>query len=303
MSLKTIKGKIRGIDKTHKVTKAMEAVSAVKMRKSQERALHGRPYATAALSILARLSGSLDTVKHPLIERRERESLCLIVITSDKGLAGSLNSSVLKKAEAAIQSSNLPKEKIGIIAVGRKGHEYFSKRDYTIVEHVENITDEVAEEDLEAVTQKVIQVFGHPYNYVAAVYNHFRSTFEQDAVVRQILPLDRNEIAEIVKGIVPETGKYSDVNGNGKSELYTVEPDHETVLTALLPHLLTTLLYHSLLEAKASEHSARMVAMKNASEKADELSRDLTRSLNNARQAQITREVGEIVGGIEAMSV
>lgn len=303
MSLKIIKGKIRGIDKTHKVTKAMEAVSAVKMRKSQERALHGRPYATAALSILARLSGSLDTLKHPLIEKRERTSMCLTVITSDKGLAGSLNSSVLKRAEAVIQSSNLPKEKIGIIAVGRKGYEHFSKRDYKIVDHTENIADDVAEENLETVTKKVIEVFGHEYNQVVAVYNQFRSTFEQDAVVRHILPLDRDEISKIVEGIVPETGKFSDVNGNGKNELYTVEPDHETVLAALLPHLLRTLLYHSLLEAKASEHSARMVAMKNASEKARDLSRDLTRTLNSARQTQITREVGEIVGGIEAMSV
>lgn len=302
MSLKTIKGKIRGINKTHKVTKAMEAVSAVKMRKSQERALAGRPYAAAALSILARVSGSLDTIKHPLIEQRERSSMCLIVITSDKGLAGSLNSSVLKKAELAIKDSALPKEKIGIIAVGRKGHEHFEKRGYTIINYVENIADDVSEADLKTLTQTAVEVFGNTYNQVVMLHSQFRSTFEQDAVARQILPLNPAEVREIIRGIAPETGTYADRTVVDRHASYTVEPDHETVLAALLPHLLRILLYHSLLEGKASEHSARMVAMKNASEKASELSRDLTRSLNSARQAHITREVGEIVGGIEAMS-
>jgi len=307
MSLKTIKSKIRGIDKTHKVTKAMEAVSAVKMRKSQERALKGRPYAIAALSILGRVSASLDVVSHPFIEKRENKRMCLLLITSDKGLAGGLNSSVLKKAEMVIKESGLGMESVGVIAVGRKGYEYFSKRGYSILEYVENLDDAVKAEDLEAVTKKTIELFMQSsdtaYDHVVVVYNQFRSTFEQDAVARQLLPLNVDEISEVIKAIVPERGKYSDVNGHGAQELYTVEPDHETVLNKLLPYLLQIMIYHSLLEAKASEHSARMVAMKNASDKARDLSKELTLALNKARQAQITSELSEIVGGIEAMKV
>ncbi len=304
MSLKDIKNKIQGIDKTYKVTRAMEAVSAVKMRKSQERALTGRSYAIAALSILHRVVGSRDLLYHPLLDNRDVNKIGLIVITSDKGLAGSLNSAVLRKTEEYIKNSGIKKEMFGIITLGRKGYDYFSKRGYVVLDDVKNIEDKVTKEEFSALTKDVVNLFtDHSYDRFLISYSHFKSTFEQKAVVRQVLPLSVKEIEKTVKEITPREGKYSEMNSVGNThELYTVEPDHETVLNSVLPYLLQVKLYHSLLEAKASEHSARMVAMKNASDKARDLSKELTISFNKARQAQITREVSEIVGGIEAMS-
>jgi len=303
MSLKGIKNKIRGIDKTHKVTRAMEAVSAVKMRKSQRRALVGRPYAIAALSILHRVVGSRDLINHPLLNKRDVKKIGIIVVTSDKGLAGSLNSAVLRKTEEYIKEIGVKKEMVGIFALGKKGHEYFSKRGYTVLDNVTNLNDDVTREELSTLTKDTVKYFiDDSYDRFVISYSHFKSTFEQYAVIRQVLPLSVKEIEKTVKEIIPREGKYSDINGGDKThELYTVEPDHETVLNSILPYLLQVKLYHSLLEAKASEHSARMVAMKNASDKARDLSKELTNSFNKARQAQITREVSEIVGGIEAM--
>ncbi len=304
MSLKGIKNKIQGVDKTYKVTRAMEAVSAVKMRKSQERALTGRPYAVAALSILHRVVGSRDLLHHPLLNNRDVKKLGVIVITSDKGLAGSLNSSVLRKTEEYIKNSGIRKDKIGIVSLGRKGYDYFSKRGYLVLEDIKNLGDSVTKEELSTLTKNTVNFFmDGSFDKFVVSYSHFKSTFEQNAVVRQVLPLSVKEIEKTVKEILPKEGKYSTINEEDRThELYTVEPDHETVLNSILPYLLQVKLYYSLLEAKASEHSARMVAMKNASDKARDLSKELTLSFNKARQAQITREVSEIVGGIEAMN-
>lgn len=303
MSLKLIKGKIRGIDKTHKVTKAMEAVSAVKMRKSQERALKGRPYAVAALSVLKRVSRSVGDRTHVFVAERPVSKICMIVVTSDKGLAGSLNSSVLKQAENTIAKANLSKESIGIIAVGKKGYEHFNKRGYTMLGYVENLGDDVTSDELAATTAQAVELFKSSYDQVLVVYNQFKSTFEQEAVARQVLPLKADELEEVVRGILPVEGKYAaEADAPERSEIYTIEPNEEIVLETLFPYLIQIMLYHSLLEAKASEHSARMVSMKNASDKARDLSKELTLKLNKARQAQITREVSEIVGGIEAMA-
>jgi len=304
MSLKGIKSKIRGIEKTHKVTRAMEAVSAVKMRKSQERAILGRPYAIAALSILRRLSGSPDASGHPLLEEREVKRLVVILVTSDKGLAGNFNSAVIKAVEKKIQDTGLPLESIGIVAIGRKGYEFFSRRGFQILEYIPNLGDDGPVAKLDDLTKKVLRLFtSNSYDQCLLAYSHFSSTFEQRAVVRRILPISVREIIKTVHDITPEHGRYSDRReSENRQELYTVEPDHETVLNELLPHLLQVKIYHSLLESSASEHSARMVAMKNASDKASELSKELTLSFNKARQSEITSEVSELVGGMEAMA-
>jgi F-type H+-transporting ATPase subunit gamma len=303
MSLKTIKNKIRGIDKTRKVTRAMEAVSAVKMRKSQERALKGRPYAIAALSILERVGASLEALRHPLLAERPLSRLLLVVITSDKGLAGSLNSSVLKAAEEDLRAYNLEKESIGVIAIGRKGSDYFEKRGYAIVESVKNVNDDVRADDFEFVASRVVELFTTAaYDRVLIAYSQFKSTFDQKPMVRSLLPIDPETLRATVLDIVPQKGKYAHMQERqARPEVYTVEPDAETVLDTLLPYLLQIELYHGMLEAKASEHSARMVAMKNASDKARDLSKELTLAFNKERQAEITSEVSEIVGGIEAM--
>ncbi len=304
MSLRDIKTKIRSVDRTRKVTKAMETVSAVKMRKAQQRALTGRPYARAALSILERLAPSLKAVMHPLTEARPVARVALIVVTTDKGLCGVLNAAVLKATERVIKAEGLALEAYDIYAFGRKAAEYFGRRNYTLKAKFENVSDDVAVSDLEQVTKDAAAAFeSGAVDKVVVIYTNFKSTFEQEAVTHTLFPLALNEFKEIVAGIVPQKGALSAQTHSAAPAFYTVEPSAESVLSGLIPRLATVFVYHMLLESKASEHSARMVAMKNASDKSRDLSKALTRVFNKTRQAVITREVSEIVGGIEAMAV
>jgi F-type H+-transporting ATPase subunit gamma len=300
MALKQIKSKIKATQRTSKVTKAMEAVSAVKMRKSQERALDGRAYASAAVRILERVSHTREAQAHDLFRDHGLGKHCFIVVTSDKGLAGSLNSAVLKEAYARVTA--FEREAVELICFGKKSYEFFTRRGYTVAQHFLNIRDEIELHDLEAVTAFVTEAFKQErYASVHVIFQNFVSTFEQRALSRQVLPLRAESLAQMVGDIVPKHGKYSDIHLETKAATYTVEPSTEAVFNALFPLLIRIMLYHALLESKASEHSARMVAMKNATDKAKEVGKTLTLTYNKVRQAVITREVSEITGGIEAM--
>ncbi len=307
MALRDIKGKIRSVGKTRKVTRAMEAVSAVKMRKSQAAALGGRPYALAALAILSRLSGAGEMKKHPLTATRARKKLLLIVVTSDKGLAGSFNAAVLRKALEVVRVSGFLKENISIVALGRKAADFFTHRGYTILLREENIADTVSLTTLAHVGAAAIGAFtDERADAVIAVYTNFLTTLTQTVVARELLPLKGAVLGELVAGIMPTHGKFSAESRPALAPVfvpaYTIEPSEGEVLAEVLPRLFSVALYHALLESKASEHSARMVAMKNASEKAGELGETLTRKYNKARQSLITREVSEIIGGVEALA-
>ena len=301
MALKDIKTKIKATERTHKVTRAMEAVSAVKMRKTQSSALAGRLYARAALSILARLSGSNDVARHSLANIRKVEKIALVILTSDKGLAGALNSSVIKAATEAL--TPYPVEFVTVYAYGKKGEEYFARRGYRIARAFENKKDIVELSVMEELASELACEFSQEtYDEVLVAYSNFKSTFEQVPAVRSLLPLSVANITQLVKDIVPVKGKWSDVGVIESPAAYSMEPDGAEVLGSLMPRLVSISLYHVLLEAKASEHSARMVAMKNASDKSKEVAHDLTRLFNKIRQASITREVSEIIGGREALA-
>ena len=301
MALKDIKSAIAAKLRTNKVTRAMEAVSAVKMRKTQVAAIADRAYARAAVSILARLSGSSDVKRHPLAEARPVKKLALVVITSDKGLAGALNSSVLK--EAAHAAAGRTPADVTVFAYGRKGNEYFSRRGYRVAKAVENKRDEIPLSVMEELAGEVASGFlAGEFDEAAVIYSNFKSTFEQVATRRTLLPLSLETVEKIVHDIVPEKGRFSDAAAIAAPVTYTVEPSAEAVVGALVPRLVAVMLYHMLLESKASEHSARMVAMKNASDKSKEVARELTRKYNKIRQAAITREVSEIVSGREALA-
>lgn len=302
MALKDIKTKIKATERMHKVTRAMEAVSAVKMRKTQAAALEGRAYARAALSLLTRLAGTRHVKEHVLGQDREGSKLALVVITSDKGLAGALNSGVLKRAVEAIEDRAI--EDVTIFAYGKKGQEFFSRRGYTVARAIENKQDEIPLAIMEDLVTEITEGFlAHKYDKVVSVYSNFKSTFEQIPTMRRLLPLSLPALADIVGGIVPAKGKWSSEEPIAAPASYEVEPSDGQVLGILIPKLVAIALYHMLLESKASEHSARMVAMKNASDKSKEVTRDLTRVFNKVRQAAITREVSEIVSGREALSV
>jgi len=264
--------------------------------------LSARPYAIAALSVLARVAGSGDMGKFPLGEKRDGKT-AVVLVTSDKGLAGALNSSVLKAAERAITSRGLTTENSIMLCIGKKGAEYFTNRGYEVRVREDNISDDVTSDDLQTVTNHLLE--WHAKGEIGAaivVYTNFLSTFEQKAVVRDIIPLTSALVSDMVRGIPATKGKFADVQGaEEKVPAYTIEPSAEEVLAAIMPKLLNVVTFHALMEAKASEHSARMVAMKNATDKAKDVAKHLSLAFNKARQAAITREVSEITSGIEAM--
>ncbi len=299
MALKQIKNKIVATLKTGKVTKAMEAVSAVKMRKSQLKAFAGRPYVHSAMRILEKLSTSAEGLSHPFAVKRATGKTLVVVVTSDKGLAGSVNSSVLKKVEGVFVADS----EVDTICIGRKAAEFISRQKKEILASYTNISDDVTIRDVYAMASVVMEQFATgTYAQVIVVYQNFISTFEQEPTVRQILPIDPTEIKFIMEGIKPKHGAFSQNTEaiDGKI-MYTIEPSAEEVLNTLIPQLVQIMLYHALIESKACEHSARMVAMKNATDKSKEMAKALTLKFNKARQAAITAEVSEITGGMEAL--
>ena len=300
MALKQIKNKIISTKKTGKVTKAMEAVSAVKMRKSQARAFESRPYVHAAMRILSRLSQSGEVMSHPLAQARTSERKLVVMVTSDKGLAGSVNSAIIKQVEIMLRAG----EKFAVIAIGRKAVEFAERSNLEILGRFTNVSDDVVVSDIAVMAREVLAAYegSNTFSKVEVLYQNFISTFEQAPTIRQILPLDPAEIHFIMQGIKPKVGKFSDdaVSADGVIN-YNIEPGAAAVLDVLIPQLIEIMLFHALLESKASEHSARMVAMKNATDKSKEVTKFLTLKYNKARQAAITAEVAEITGGMEAL--
>lgn len=318
--LKEIKSKIRSTARTRTVTKAMEAVSAAKMRKTQNAALAGRAYARAATSVLARVQGTRELVNHPLtrgaslstaleaarpsftVEPGRTPRALYIVITSDKGLAGALNSGVLRAAARDIAERGLAESQVDIMAIGRKAQDFFSRRGYAIEAYHPN-TDVVSSETINDVVREAAARFSAgACDEVVIVYQNFISTFEQRPTLRTLFPLSLAELRKVVDDIVPAKGAVRQAPVEATASGYTVEPSESDVLSAILERLAVIFVYHALLESQASEHSARMVAMKGASDKAAEMQHGLTLKFNKARQAAITREVSEITGGMEAMA-
>lgn len=299
MALKQIKNKIVATKKTGQVTKAMESVSAVKMRKSQERAFLSRPYVHTALSILKQLLNANPKISHELITKTDHENVLVVIVTSDKGLAGSINSAVLKQAEIIFRNNNL----VDVIAIGRKALEFAQREKKNIIASYTNISDSVKIEDIYEMSEMALNTFKQgEYKSVQVVYQNFVSTFEQNPTVRQVLPVLPEELEGVMRDIKPKTGKFSENNFQIDTQvIHKIEPSPEETLDVLLPELVQVMFYHALLESKASEHSARMVAMKNATDKSKELVKALTIKFNKQRQAAITAEVSEITAGVEAM--
>ncbi|MBY0538006.1 ATP synthase F1 subunit gamma [Patescibacteria group bacterium] len=300
MALKQIKNKIISTKKTGKVTKAMEAVSAVKMRKSQARAFDSRPYVHAAMRILSRLSQSGDITTHSLAQKRDAGKKLVVMVTSDKGLAGSVNSAIIKTVETMLRNG----EEFDVMTIGRKATEFAGRANLTVLGQFTNVSDDVTVADVYNMAEVVLDAYkkAETYSKVEVVYQNFISTFEQEPTKRQILPLDPAEIHYIMQGIKPKVGKFSESVVAADTVInYEIEPNAAAVLDVLIPQLVQIMLFHALLESKASEHSARMVAMKNATDKSKEVTKSLTLKYNKARQAAITAEVAEITGGMEAM--
>ncbi|MBI2612745.1 ATP synthase F1 subunit gamma, partial [Candidatus Kaiserbacteria bacterium] len=261
-SLKHIKLKIISYKKTGTVTHAMEAVSAVKMRKSQERAIASRPYARAGLRVLAGISGSTNVARHPLMHERKTGQVAIVIITSDKGLAGALNSAVIRKTEEFIREEKLKRDDLVFLCLGKRGYEFALRSGYKVVHHHTNISDAIDEREFRVITDQVIALYHKgKLREVRVAYTNFRSIFEQQPAVHKVLPLSRKAVEHMVAEILPARGKYADTDEGNGTAVYTIEPETDEVLKALIPLLVNIAIFNKMLESKASEHSARMVAM------------------------------------------
>lgn len=312
-SLQGIKRRIRGISNINQITKAMELVAATKMRRSQEIALTSRPYAFAALDFLATLS-QLDGVKLPaILEKRSIQKKLIVLVTSDKGLCGSFNSSIIREFERFLKknSISLKDPDYYFIAIGQKAGQYLERRTGNLAGKFIRVGDYSTVEQAAPVAEKIVQGFlNKDWDEVVVFSTLFRSALKQDVAVRKILPVTFDNLKKDIQEIVPETGKFSDIAREGgtlihsqKEEMkeYIIEPSPEIILSELGAHLVLMEIYHLILEANASEHAARRVAMKNASDNAEDLAGELTLVYNKSRQASITKEIIEITAGAEAM--
>lgn len=286
-----IKRRIRSIKNIAKVTGALEAVSASKVRKAQTQALASRAYTEAAYEILRDLaayeSADLD---HPLLnEREDRRRSLIILITSDRGLAGPYNTNITRKAMQFARDLGTDTH---YLSVGRKGRDTLLRRGQHIIAEFTDMPASPSIIDISAINRAAMDDFLRGrVDEVYIAYTKFINTLKQETVVERLLPLrPRPEDMEQVR---EELGQLR--------PLFSFEPNIETVLEEVLPRFIEVLLYQALLEALASEHSARMVAMRNATENANALVDDLTLRYNNARQLAITSEMLDIVGGAEAL--
>ncbi len=303
-SLNDTKKRIKSVQSTRQVTKAMEVVSATKMRKSQDAALKARGYAFSAFELLANLDKYESKMKKPVLFVRPKgaKKTLLIVVASDKGLAGSLNSNVLKKA-LTWRQAEIQKGEIDLIVAGKKARDFFKFRNVAIKKHFFGHGDFADFDEVKDLSEFVkLEFLSGEYSRVVMIYTNFRSTLKQEAVVREVLPLKEKGLMQMVEGLLPEKGKYADIKGlKVKTQDYLFEPSPEKVFEELTYRLFQMMIYHIILESNASEHSARMVAMKTASENAQEIAEDLTLIYNKGRQAKITQELVEITSASDAI--
>ena len=295
-----VKRRIKSVTNTAQITKAMEVVSATKMRRSQQTALNARPYAFSAFELLASALRKQKGVAEPkLFAKSKGKKTLLVVVTSDKGLAGSLNANVLRKAQPLVTGTD-----VEVVAVGKKAHGFFTHRKLKVVKEFFGHGDYADYAEVKDITAYLTEQFlTGEYKQVVVAYTNFVSTLKQEAVVRQVLPLSQNGLKEMIEGITPVAGRFSDAKSYSlQAHSYLFEPSPETVMNGLVDRLFQMQIYHIILEANASEHSARMVAMKTASENAEEIADGLNLLFNKQRQAKITQELVEITSGSDAVN-
>jgi F-type H+-transporting ATPase subunit gamma len=289
-STRDIRRRIRSVKNTAQITKAMQMVAASKMRRAQQAALAGRPYADLMNKVLGALVAEAGDFIHPFLEARDNPTRCVILISTDKGLCGGLNSNLMREA------SKFAPETV-FVSAGRKASQYLARTKRKMVaEFTYKDVPQFAE--ARAISKFAQDLFlKGEVGAVDILYTQFVSTLNQKPEVRQLLPIAEVKQVTAGIGVKSEVPIKADIAGGG----YLFEPSQEQVLGALLPHAVNFQVYQILFEAKASEHSARMVAMKNATDNAKQFIKDLTMEYNKLRQANITKELLEISSAAMAM--
>jgi F-type H+-transporting ATPase subunit gamma len=287
---KEIRTKIKSVQNTRKITKAMEMVAASKMRKAQERMRHARPYGDKIRTIAAHLAHANTEYRHPFLVKREgAKDVGLIVITSDKGLCGGLNTNALRLALGKVKEWQGEGRGVQVTSIGNKGFGFMQRMGANIVSHLVGIGDTPHMDRLVGPIKVMIDAFSAgKVGAVYIVYTRFINTMKQEPVVEQLLPLPADRLTD-------------DKAATRANWDYLYEPEARVVLEQLLTRYVEQLIYQAAAENIASEQSARMVAMKSASDNASSVIDDLTLVYNKARQAAITKELSEIVGGAAAV--
>ena len=283
-TLKTIRKRISSVRNTQQITKAMKMVSAAKLRRAQEAAVAARPYAEKMTELLKNVSARVSSEAHPLLKAREEKKILLVLFTSDRGLCGGYNANLIRAAEAFMRKNS--DRQVEMVLVGRKGADYFRRRQAAIVERFIGILATPVDELAAAIGEKLMSRFVNgETDAVYILYSQFRTALSQTPTLERLLPValetSENEAQQLTE--------------------YLYEPGIEQLLASLLPRMTDVAIQRALLEATASEHGARMTAMDSATSNASKMIGSLTLQMNRARQASITRELMEIVGTAEAL--
>ena len=280
-TLKAIRKRIGSVRNTQQITKAMKMVSAAKLRRAQERMFAARPYSAALRQVLTSVATRVEELKHPLLETREEQKVLLLVVTSDKGLAGAFNANVIKAAQNAIRERNWTA--VELLPIGRKANDFFRRRTIPIRREATQVFQALSLETAQEISRTIVDDFmSGRADAVYVAYNEFKSIIAQTVRVERLLPIERawDEVSTAVE--------------------YLYEPAPEQILNELLPKHIEFQLYRVLLESAAAEQGARMAAMEAATKNAKEMIDHLTLTYNRIRQASITKEIIEIVSGAAA---
>jgi F-type H+-transporting ATPase subunit gamma len=282
-SLRDIKQRITSTKKTSQITKAMEMTSAAKWNRGVLNAKAFVPYMEKIQEVTASIAIGSKGVNHPMLKARPVKKTGYIVITSDRGLAGAFNSNVIRRVTQTIQSRHQSNDEFAIITIGRIARDFFVKRGMNVAQEIVGVSDQPNFSDIKDLTSSTVGMFEDgTFDELYVFYNHYISAISQEVTEKKLLPL-------------------SDLTTSSKLTSYEFEPSAEEILEVLLPQYAESLIYGALLDSKASEHAARMTAMRNATDNAKELIKNYTLSYNRARQASITQEITEIVGGAAAL--
>ncbi|MDN5204050.1 ATP synthase F1 subunit gamma [Fulvivirgaceae bacterium BMA10] len=289
-NLKEVKSRISSVTSTQQITKAMKMVAAAKLRRAQDRIIQMRPYASKLATILSNVSSGVeDDLAGIYSVEREVNNVLIVVITSDKGLCGAFNSNAIKAGLTLIKEKyQAQKDNVHILPIGRKANEYFTKRGYNVISDYSDLFSHLSFEEVRAAAEFAMNGFkSGDFDRIELVYNEFKNIATQILRKEQFLPIEKIETSE------EESATAID---------YIYEPSKEVILEELIPKSLKVQFYKALLESNASEHGARMTAMDKATENAGELLKELRLTYNRTRQAAITKEILEIVGGAEALA-
>ncbi|MCL4405493.1 MAG: ATP synthase F1 subunit gamma [Patescibacteria group bacterium] len=311
-SAQNIKRHLASVRNIGQITKAMELVAATKMRRSQELALNSRPYTYAAIQLLGTLSqidvSDKKSALPDILTGRPIVKITFLIMTSDKGLAGSFNSAVIKRFENYVKSHDIDVHdpNYSFVAIGQKAKVYLERKGLKIMASFNRVGDYTKLAEAESIADFIIKGYvSHAFDSAKMFSTVLVTALQQDAVIRDLFPISRANIKAFLEDMLPRAGKYSDYIDQEKLTKdrgtdYLIEPSISEALEELTPELMKVMIYQQILEANASEHSARRVAMKNASDNASDLSSDLEIEYNKSRQAAITRELIEVTSGAQS---